>query len=105
MHKEPIADHLVELNWLQRRIVVYSIIYYCYDDNAISDHDYDAMCLRLAEIQSTIADAHLSRLWYVFYDFDKDCTSGFNLINRLTREDRAYLKEIAWLVLTHKKSR
>ena len=105
MHKEPSPDHLIEIDWLQRRIVVFSIIYYTYNDNVISDYEYDQFCLRLAELQRNTPDVHLSRLWYIFYDFDADCTSGFNLINRLTKEDREYLEEIAWLVLTHNRKK
>ena len=36
-----------QINFLQRKVILHSYIYYELNDNAISDKDYDALCKEL----------------------------------------------------------
>lgn len=88
-----------KLTYLQRRILVYSIQYYIYDDNCVSDRYYDACCIQLHQMmqECDIDDVKASMYYYVFYDFTPG--TGYDLSSRLTREDYQYLTAIALYVL------
>ena len=80
------------INNLQRRVLVYSILYYEYDRSPISDYFYDQVAHGLAELMYNCSIVSESRYHYVFYDFDG--STGFNLPERLTDEDREIIMSI-----------
>jgi hypothetical protein len=77
---------------LQRRILVYSILYYEYDKSPISDERYDQLAHALAELMRNCLTVSESRYHYVFYDYDG--STGYFLAERLTKEDRAIIMSI-----------
>jgi len=77
---------------LQRRVLIYSILYYEYDGSPISDHDYDQIAHGLAELMYKCTNVSESRYHYVFYDFDG--STGYFLPERLTDDDRKIIMSI-----------
>lgn len=88
-------DKSTIISFLQRRIIVYSILYYELNTNVISDSDFDLLSIQLLHLQSRTNKEELekSQYYYVFYDFDGN--TGFDLWYRLKDSDRDYLLNIA----------
>lgn len=84
---------LEQINYLQRQIIICSIVYYELDDNLVSDYVYDSWCKQLVELQAECEEVEQSNLWYVYYDFDG--STGFDLFYRLTDEDKEEFKQLA----------
>lgn len=83
------------ISYIQRRIIVYSIMYYELSESCISDKDYDELSHQLIELMKATPKeiCKKSRYWYVMYDFDG--STGFDIPDRLTNSDREYLTNIA----------
>lgn len=81
-----------KISFLQRKIIILSILYYDMDESPLSDREYDELSYQLLELQKD-QNASQSQYWYAFYDFDG--TTGFHLRDRLTEKDREYLTIIA----------
>lgn len=84
---------------LQRQVLVHSMLYYNMDENVISDKRYDKLSRLLADKLKEIGPKKTAstQYGYVFSDFDGD--TGFDLIDRLTKEDRKRIKQVATAVL------
>ena len=85
-------DRKSKIEFLQRKIILNSIAYYEYDTNFISDRYFDSMCKELVALQTEYGDVSDTQYGYAFYDFDG--STGFDLIYRLTEEDRKYLVQM-----------
>ena len=85
-----------KISSLQRRIIVWSIVYYQYDENCVPDYEYDSVSRQLVELQKQASkeDFEKSRYYYAMHDFDG--STGFDIPSKLTRDDRLYLESIAW---------
>lgn len=88
-----IWDELTCINYLQRKIIITSIIYYEMDNNMMSDRDYDLMCKQCCEMMKSCSEVESSQYYYIFYDFDG--TTGFHLKDRLNEKDKKYLYHLA----------
>lgn len=97
-------DDCVKISYLQRRIIVYSIMYYEMDESCISDKQYDAISQQLVHLQQSVdlEEFKKSRYYYAMYDFDG--STGFNIPSRLVKEDREHLTNIAAWVLRNWKN-
>ena len=84
-------DKITCINYLQRKIILNCIAYYYRNTNGISDKDYDEISKQLVELQKTV-DVRLTQYGYIFYDFDG--STGFDLYDRLTEEDKKYMNAI-----------
>lgn len=87
--------HLIDkINFIQRKILLNSMMYYDYDMSYISDHHYDDCCKKLVKLHNIYGPDFIedSMYGYVYYDFDG--STGFHLTDRLTIEDREYLRSI-----------
>lgn len=93
-----------KISYLQRRVIVHSILYYLMDSSVISDRDFDAISRQLVDMMKSvpIKVCEKSRYWYCMYNFDGN--TGFDLYSRLTKKDKAYLSGIARLVIDLYKS-
>lgn len=80
-----------KVEFLQRKIIINSILYYYRDTNFISDNQFDEVSAYLVNLQSQI-DIEETMYGYIFYDFDG--TTGFHLYDRLTEKDKNYLDMI-----------
>lgn len=92
-------DVKTKMSWLQRRVIIYSIMYYELNESCISDKDFDELSHQLVELMNStdISECEKSTYWYCMYDFDG--STGFHLYGRLNKSDKVYLKQIAGLVL------
>lgn len=86
-------DELTCINYLQRKIIISSIIYYEMDNNMLSDRDYDLMSKQCCEMMENCSEVENSQYYYAFYDFDG--TTGFHLKDRLNEKDKKYLYHLA----------
>ena len=87
-------DTKTKVSYLQRKIIISSILYYDFNESPISDKQYDELSKQLVELQKD-GGIKGSQYEYVFYDFDG--TTGFDLRSRLTTEDNEYLTHLAIL--------
>lgn len=87
-----------KISYLQRRIAVYSIMYYEHDESCVSDFEYDSISKQLVELmkESTEEELKASTYYYAMYDFDG--STGFDIPSRLTGSDRLHLTGIANIV-------
>ena len=92
----------VQIEMLQRWIIIHSIIYYELDENVVSDKMFDNNAKQLVDMQAKFPEvAEKSRYWYAFEDFDG--STGFNLFDALTGQDQEWLMPIAKTVLKQTK--
>lgn len=88
-------DMTTIISWLQRRIIVYSIMYYEMSESCITDKSFDELSHQLVELMNSNPKEVLEQTtyWYAMYDFDG--STGFDIPDRLTKSDREYLTTIA----------
>lgn len=88
----------MKISYLQRRIIVYSIMYYEHNESCVTDAYYDSISHQLVELQNqaTFEEFRKSTYYYAFYDFDGN--TGFHIPSRLTKYDREHLTKIASIV-------
>ena len=95
-------DIKVKIEYLQRRIIVYSIAYYELNNNIVSDKYYDEISKQLVVLQNENKEVVKETMYgYVFHDFDG--STGFDLYDKLNKKDKEYLMEITQMVLRSKK--
>lgn len=82
-----------KIDFLQRKVIINSIIYYELNTSKMTDREYDELSRQLVDMQKDYPDISNTQYGYVMYDFDG--TTGFDLYNRLNDKDKAYLKNIA----------
>lgn len=84
-----------KISYLQRRIIVYSIMYYEQDESCVSDRVYDGISQQLVKLMKTADPAELRKSTYYYAMYDFDGSTGFDIPSRLTKYDREYLGNIA----------
>ena len=91
-------SNTTKISYLQRRIIVWSIMYYEHNESCVSDLIYDAVSYQLVELQNSVSkeEVRASTYYYAMYDFDG--STGFDIPSRLTKYDRKYLTHIANMV-------
>lgn len=89
-----------KISYLQRKILLNSILYYMYNDNAIDDYFYDSICKQLVVMQNEYGDISDTEYGYAFYDFEG--STGFYLYGRLTKEDKNHLLKITERFVTNR---
>jgi len=84
---------------LERYILIHSMLYYHMNESVISDQLFDKRAKLLAKKIEQLGSKKIAstQYGYVFYDFDG--TTGFDLIDRLTKSDRQCIKQVATFVL------
>lgn len=92
-------DNTTRISYLQRRVIVHSILYYEMSTSVISDVQFDTISRQLVALMksSTKEECEKSTYWYCMNSFD--ASTGFYIYSRLSQHDKAYLKGIARLVL------
>lgn len=86
---------------LQRSILVNSFAYYGLNSNILSDFNYDDNAKQLAELKKKYPDEFKrSRYYDYFYDYctdedDAHYTSGFDLLERVKKQDRQLYRYIS----------
>lgn len=75
-----------KINALERWILVQSYIYYELNDNVVADEIYNVDTQQLLELRERYPDTFESSRYYpYFYDFESG--TGFNLIDRVKKQD------------------
>lgn len=86
-----------KVEFLQRKVLINSIIYYNRDTSLMPDYKFDELCKQLVELQKQV-DVEDTMYGYVFYDFVGN--TGFDLYYGLTEYDQKYLDNIVTHILT-----
>lgn len=89
----PYNTKLMEMDSLQRWILIHSIIYYELNYSVVLDSVFDNNCKDLIELIKSNPDIHKDTdLYYVFKDFDG--STGFDLYSQLCGSDKIkYMRE------------
>lgn len=88
-------SNLDKISYMERQVLVYSIMYYNMDQSCVSDKEYDQLCKDLIKLCEEDQEAFLnSQYYYAFYDFDG--TTGYDLPYRLNDSDKERITTIAW---------
>lgn len=95
----PYWSNKLKIEYLQRRIIVHSILYYELDNSIIEDFQYDGISRQLIKLMSETSDEEFRKTEYYYCMHDFDGTTGFDLYNRLNESDKAKLMRIAKNVL------
>jgi hypothetical protein len=85
---------LDRINFLQRKVIINSIIYYEMGKSVMSDKDFDDISHQLVSLQEQLQDIE-DQTTYGYMMFDFDGSTGFDLPSRLNPEDHEYLSLIA----------
>lgn len=88
-----------KVSYLQRRVIVYSLMYYRLNESCISDADYESVVKQLVELQGSIDHKEFQKTAYYYVMHDFKGSTGFDLYYRLKSNDRNYLMGIAKQVL------
>lgn len=100
---------ITKISYLQRRIIVYSIMYYEHDESCVSDQEYDSISRQLVALQKGVSKEELEKTTYYYVMYDFDGSTGFHIPSRLIKKDREYLTHMAhvihdqWVKKTNKK--
>lgn len=86
---------LTKISHLQRRVLLYSVMYYEFDRPCVSDHDYDNISRQLVEMQNSCSKEELSETKYGYAFEDFDGSTGFDLFSKLNHEDKVWIEDLA----------
>ena len=89
----------VKISYLQRRIIVHSIIYYEYNTSVVDDAVYDGISHQLVKLQRSVPEDEFKKSMYYYAMHDFDGSTGFDIPSRLNAKDKQYLTQIANNVL------
>lgn len=91
----PYMSDVSKVSWLQRAILIHSVLYYEYNNSIVPDEKYDVVCRQLANMQSKLTKQQMKQTdyGYAFYDFDG--STGYHLFSRLKRQDKVLIQTIA----------
>ncbi len=87
-----------KISYLQRRIIVYSIMYYEHNESCVSDSYYDSISHQLVKLMKECKPEELRKSTYYYCMHDFDGSTGFHIYGRLTKYDKEYLSHIAAIV-------
>lgn len=95
--KPPVCywSNSAKMSCLQRRIIVYSIMYYEHDESCVSDKHYDGISYQLVDMMKEYGWKEYRKTTYYYAMHDFNASTGFNIPSRLTKYDRNYLTQIA----------
>ena len=79
-------SNISKISYLQRRVIVYSLMYYEHNESCVSDFRYDAIVHQLVRMQNESSEKELKKTtyYYAFYDFDG--STGYYLASRLKKK-------------------
>lgn len=94
----PYWSDILKVSFLQRRIIVASIMYYQLDGSTIDDIVYERISKQLLSMMKEMPKEELEKTdyWYCMKDYDG--STGFHLYYSLNDKDKEYLTKIARIV-------
>ena len=63
-------DLSTKISYLQRRIIVYSIMYYEMNESCVPDRTYDEISHQLVRLQSSVDEAEFAKSTYYYAMYD-----------------------------------
>ena len=87
-----------KISYLQRRIIIWSIMYYEHDESCVPDYVYDSVSHQLVDLQKQASKEEFEKSTYYYAMHDFDGSTGFDIPSRLTKKDRLYLGKIAKMI-------
>lgn len=88
----------MQMDSLQKWILVHSVIYYELNQNIVRDSVFDKNCKQLVGLMEEYPETVCkTRYCYCMYDFDG--TTGFDLYHRLNKADKEELMHTAKYIL------
>lgn len=91
---------ITKCSYLQRRILVHSILYYELNESVITDQEFDSLCKQLLVIQENIDQEEYQQTKYYEQFKSFEGSTGFDLYESLSKQQKEYLTEIAISVLS-----
>lgn len=91
-------SNTTKISYLQRRIIIYSIMYYELDESCVSDKEYDSISHQLVELQKCASKEEFENSTYYYAMHDFDGSTGFDIPSRLTKKDQEYLTHLAYII-------
>lgn len=91
-------SNTTKISYLQRRIIVWSIMYYEHDESCVPDRVYDSVSHQLVALQKEATQEEWEKSTYYYAMFDFDGSTGFDIPSRLTKKDREYLTHLASII-------
>lgn len=93
---------VLKASYLQRQIIIHSILYYELSENVIEDFQFDSICKQLLTFQKNMDKEYEKTDYYnYFYDFKGE--TGYYLYDRLDKYDKRYLTHLAKIILRNYK--
>lgn len=92
--KNPYMTKASRASFLQRVILVHSLLYYEFDNPVWSDMQWDSIARQLVTLLNSMSreEKEKTQYWYAMYDFDG--STGFDIIYRLTDADKERIMQI-----------
>lgn len=84
-----------KIDFLQRKIIIHSYIYYELDGNLISDREYDALSKQLVEYKNVYPDLWKNSEYYQQFGDDYNGSTGFTLFHDLNDKQKQIIRSIA----------
>lgn len=88
-----------KISYLQRRVIIYSIMYYEYNESCISDQCYDEISQQLVNFQASASKEDLKASTYYYAMKNFDGSTGYDIISKLNKNDKDYLSNLAFVIL------
>ncbi len=87
------------IEYIQRKILICSIIYYELNSNMMTDNDYNIISQQLTEMinNTDISVVKKTKYYYVFKDFSS--STGFDLYSKLNKQDKQYLYDLSCMLV------
>lgn len=93
---------VTKASWLQRYIILHSVLYYELDTTLITDRQFDQACQQYVQLYSSLLEEEKQSTQYFYCMANFDGTTGFDLSDKLTEDDR---KRIDAIITTIKYSK
>lgn len=87
-----------KISYLQRRIIIYSIMYYEFNESCATDFEYDSISKQLVELQRKADPKEFEKSTYYYAMHDFDGSTGFDIASKLTKPDYDYLNYLASMI-------
>jgi NAD-dependent DNA ligase (contains BRCT domain type II) len=99
--KNPYLNKQDRVDLMQRKLIIYSIAYYEFSNNIISDMVYDKLAKRYYKAMASSGDLlEASQYYYCMKDFHP--STGFDIYKKLNKKDKKYLTKMTNHILSLK---
>lgn len=82
------------IDFLQRFMIIHSVIYYEYNDNVIDDRLYDAKAKELVGLKNSYPELWKQSMYYKQFGDDYNGSTGFTLFHDLDEHQKTIILSI-----------